>query len=95
MTRAYELAVVLSPELTDAEVERLQHSIKTLITKHEGEVTEEDNWGRRPTAYKLAGHDEAYYVFYTVSLDAAQVFPLDQALKLTDDVIRHLITIKE
>lgn len=93
MTRAYEVALVLNPELTDAELERLQHSIKTLITKHDGEVAEEDVWGRKQTAYKLSGHAEAFYTFYTVNLDPAKVYPLDQALKLTEGVLRHLITI--
>lgn len=95
MKRTYEVAVVISPEMTDAETERLGHSIKAVIKKFEGEVVEENAWGRKPTAYPLAGHNEAYYVFYTVTLPADKVAELENTLKLTEGVLRHLITLKE
>lgn len=95
MTRAYELAVVLNPELSDGEIERLRLSLKALVEKYQGQVTDEEVWGRKTTAFKLKGHDEGFYAFFTINLDSDQVFALDQAIKLTDDVLRHLITIKE
>lgn len=93
--RTYEVAVVINPELTDAEIERLGHSFKAVITKFEGKVTEENVWGRKPTAYPLAGHAEAYYVFYTVEMPGKNVAELENTLKLTEGIIRHLITLKE
>lgn len=95
MQRTYEVAVVINPELTDAETERLGHSLKAVITKLEGKVEEENVWGRKATAYPLDGNDEAYYVFYTVSLPANQVIELERTLKLTEGVLRHLVTLKE
>ncbi len=95
MTRAYEIAIVLSPELSDAELERLGHSLKEIIKKHGGEITKEDVWGRRTTAYALKKHREAHYSFYTVNMDGAKVYALDQEIKLTQNVLRHLITLRE
>lgn len=95
MTRAYKIAVVINPKLSDAEIERLGHAFKEVLKKHGGEVTGEEVWGRHPTAYRLKGNDEAFYAFYIVSLDAAKVFALDQELKLMDNVLRHLITLAE
>lgn len=95
MTRTYEVAVVLNPELATAEVEKILHSLKATIQKYGGKVTEEDSWGRKPTAYVLAGHKEAYYTFYTVELGPENVTALDQDLRLNTNVIRHLITIHE
>ena len=95
MKRTYEVAVVINPEMTDAEIERLGHSIKAVITKFEGQVVQEDVWGRKPTAYLVNGHQEAYYVFFTVSLPGNKVAELENTLKLTEGVYRHLITLKE
>ncbi len=95
MTRAYEFAVVLNPELSDAELERLRRSIETLIEKNEGKVINEDIWGRKPTAYKLRGQKEGFFAFYEIEMTAQNVFAFDQAVKLTEGVLRHLITIKE
>ncbi len=95
MTRAYKIAVVINPKLSDAEIERWGHAFQEILKKYGGEVTNQEVWGRRPTAYRLKGQDEAFYAFYYVSLDAAKVFPLDQELKLTENVLRHLITLAE
>lgn len=95
MTRAYKVAVVINPKLSDAEIERLGHAIKEIFRKFGGEIVEENAWGRRPTAYVLKGNNEAFYVFFTLNLDSTKVFALDQELKLTENVLRHLITIKE
>lgn len=95
MTRAYKIAVVINPKLSDAEIERLGHMLKESIKKQGGEITAEDVWGRRPTAYRLKGHDEAFYTFLTVQLDPAKVFALDQEIKLMDNVLRHLVTMAE
>lgn len=95
MTRAYDVAVVLNPELSDAELERLGHSLKETIKKFGGELSKEDVWGRRPTAYKLGKHTEGFYVFYVVNMESGKVFGLDQEIKLADNVLRHLITLHE
>lgn len=95
MTRAYKLAVVINPKLSDAEIERLGHALKESIKKHGGETISEDVWGRRPTAYRLKGHDEAFYTFLTINIEPSKVTALDQEIRLTDNVLRHLITIAE
>lgn len=95
MTRAYKIAVVINPKLSDAEIERFGHMLKESIKKQGGEVTAEDVWGRRPTAYRLKGHNEAFYTFLTVQMDPTKVFALDQEIKLMDNVLRHLVTLAE
>lgn len=95
MTRAYEVAIVVNPDMTDAEIERYLHTLRQLFSKHKGEITEEDSWGRRPTAYKLAGKTEGFYIFFKVQLPSESIMALDQDLKLDQNVIRHLITLDE
>ncbi len=95
MTRAYQIAVVINPKLSDAEIERVGRAFQELIKKYDGKITAEDIWGRQPTAYQLKGHTEAFYAFYTVELNPTKVFPLDQEIKLTEHVLRHLITIAD
>ena len=95
MTRAYEIAIVLDPELGHAELERQQHALNELFKQHGATVKESDVWGRRETAYSLKGHKEAYYIFYVVEMDGQSVMALDQALRLNEAVLRHLITIQD
>lgn len=95
MTRAYEVAIVINPDMTDAEIERYLHTLRQLFSKYKGEISEEDSWGRRPTAYKLAGKNEGFYIFFKVQLPSDSIMTLDQDLKLDQNVIRHLITLDE
>lgn len=48
--------------------------------------------GKRKLAYKIAGHEHAVYVFYTLELPAQGVRTLNDALNITGEVIRFLIT---
>ena len=43
-------------------------------------------------AYKIAGHEYAVYVFYTLEMPAQGVRKLNDGLNITDEVIRFLIT---
>lgn len=95
MTRAYELALVINPDLSDAETERLLTSIKTQIEKFGGSILNQDVWGRKPTSYSLRGNSEAYYAFYEIELPAEKVIELDQVIKHTENIVRHLVTLYE
>jgi small subunit ribosomal protein S6 len=95
MTRAYEIAVVLNPQLSDSEIERFLHTLRQTFTKLEVEVQEEDLWGRRETAYRLQGNGEGYYAFFKVNMPSDKVAAVEQNLKLNETVLRHLIIIEE
>lgn len=95
MTRAYEVAMVLDPNLADSEIERFMHSLRQLFAKQEADITNEDIWGRRPTAYKLKGNSEGYYLIFDIKIPPQKVGALENELKLNETVIRHLIVVKE
>lgn len=87
----YELAVLFHPDL-EIDMEKANSQVEKLVKEAEGKITETDAWGKRKMAYKIAGHEHAVYVFYTLELPAAGVKTLNNALNITDEVIRFLIT---
>lgn len=87
----YELAVLFHPDL-EIDLEKASSQIEKLVGASGGNITETDSWGKRKMAYKIAGHEHAVYVFYTVELPAEGVKTLNNALNITDEVIRFLIT---
>jgi len=95
MTRAYEISVIIDPQLTDPEIERFLHTLRQLFVKHNITIDEEDIWGRRPTAYNLKGHEEGFYAFFKVTMSADTVSAVEQSLKLHESIIRHLIVLDE
>lgn len=87
----YELAVLFHPDL-EIDLEKAEAQITKIVTASEGKITATDNWGKRKLAYKIAGHEHAVYVFYTLEMPGAGVNALNDTLNITDEVIRFLIT---
>ncbi len=87
----YELAVLFHPDL-EIDLEKATKQVEKLGDAAGGKITATDNWGKRKLAYKIAGHEHAVYVFYTLELPAQGVRTLNDALNITGEVIRHLIT---
>lgn len=89
--RDYELVVILSPEIGDdtvaASIDRLQQT----VTSRGGEVVEVNHWGRRRLAYPIKRHIEGNYVVSQIKLDPTQVPDLETNLRISEEVIRHLI----
>ncbi|MEI7819085.1 MAG: 30S ribosomal protein S6 [bacterium] len=88
--RNYEVAIVLHPDL-EIDLDRAVGKVEAVITGLGGKIDKKDNWGKRKLAYKIKKQDWGIYIFYQVSLDPSQVQPLDNALRITDEVMRYLV----
>ena len=90
----YELAVVVSAKIEDDERAAVVDKCKALVERFGGNITEVDEWGKKKLAYEIDDQAEGYYVLYTFT--SAPDFPaeLDRVLKITEGVMRSLITVK-
>jgi small subunit ribosomal protein S6 len=89
--RAYELMVVLSPDIADDAVSGSLDRLQQSVVAQGGEVASVDHWGRRRLAYPIKRHLEGNYVVSQIRLDPERVSDLDGGLRIAEDVIRHLI----
>ena len=94
MARSYELAVIINPETGDEQAEALKSQVRTLVTDGGGEITGEDDWGRRKLAYPIGKHSEGNYFLTRFSLDAVPAKQLEGTLNLAEDVIRYLLVLQ-
>lgn len=64
------------------------------VTDQGGEVeslTHDSPWGRRRLAYPIQRFQDAFYVLYYFYAPPASIDELERALRLDDQVIRHLV----
>ena len=87
----YELVVVLSPDLQEDAVTSGIERVQQAITSRGGEIDDVNNWGRRRLAYPIKRHLEGTYVVQQIKLDPGQVRDLENNLRISEDVIRHLV----
>ena len=89
--RRYEVVVIIGPQVADDEVENtFDRLIKLPIESKGGEVEEIDLWGRRKLAYPISKQVEGSYVISQLKMEPAMIKELEQGLKISEDVLRHL-----
>jgi small subunit ribosomal protein S6 len=82
---------MLEAEVDEERVGAVMDRVRTAIGDHSGEVVDEDSWGRRKLAYKIGNKSEAHYHLAHLSMEAQGSKQLEASLKLTTDVMRHLL----
>lgn len=92
--KKYEVMFIIDPNLEDAQKDATVETVKGIIAS-EGEVENVDVWGMRKLAYPIQKKNEGYYVVIDFSADTELPKELDRRLRISDNVIRHMIISKE
>lgn len=99
ISKNYELTYLIPGDLLDADVSRIKKEIAELITRHQGSVVAEDDWGRKHLAYNISQggktYAEAVYVHAVLNFPVAAVQAFDQDLAMHREIIRHLLVIAD
>jgi small subunit ribosomal protein S6 len=88
---SYELIVILKPDLAEEKLETAIENIKKSITGKGGTIQEALKWGKRRLAYEIKHCKEGVYILYHFQTKASQNRDLETYLKISDDVLRHLL----
>ena len=91
MRRDYELGFIVNPEVSEEQTGALLERIEQIVTNHDGQVVRVNQWGRRRMAYPIEHHRDGFYIFIDMILTPETVFELDRTLKVTEEVLRHMI----
>src|SRR5262249_18079747 len=76
-----------SEEQTKAILDRMTQ----IVQVNGGQIVKVNAWGRRRLAYPIEHHRDGFYFFLDLSLTPQTVLELDRTLKVTEEVIRHLL----
>ena len=87
----YEVLYIIVPDFSEEATAAVVEKFKALIEAN-GTITDQEEWGKRKLAYLINDKSEGYYVL--VKFTCAPEFPaeLDRVLKITDGIMRSLIT---
>lgn len=91
MSRDYELGFILNPEVNEEQTRTIVERIEQIVSKYGGQVMRVNQWGRRRLAYPIDHHRDGLYVFIDMILTPETVGELDRTLKVSEEVIRHII----
>jgi small subunit ribosomal protein S6 len=86
---------IVKAELDDDGVNQAVERVNQLIQQRGGSVQKVTPWGKRRLAYPVGNNLEGYYVLTEFDLDGSKVHEIERALKISDTVFRHLLTVQE
>jgi small subunit ribosomal protein S6 len=92
--REYEILYIVRADLDDDKVQDIIKRVNTLIEKAGGSLERTNIWGKRKLAYEVKHQKEGAYVLQDFQIGADRIPELEAALKITEDVLRHLVVRK-
>ena len=91
--RKYELVCLIQPDLDEAAFNGVLDRVKGWVTESGGSVDKVDVWGKRKLAYTIRKQRESNYVLFNLSLETTATSGLEQNLRYTEPVMRHMMTL--
>jgi small subunit ribosomal protein S6 len=89
--KQYELVYIAAPEATEEQLAALATEVQQVVGRFQGTIEKTDVWGRRRLAYQIGRYKEGIYVLHVIHGSGDLVKELDRRLKVTDNIVRHLI----
>ena len=92
MVRNYELVVIITPVLKDAEQKELANKYIDLLKTYGAEIVEKDFWGLKQLAYPIKKKTTGVYMVVEYRADAEVVAKTELQLKRDERILRFLTT---
>ena len=86
----YELALVVNAKIDDEARTKTVETVKGLISRFGGTITNVDEWGKRRLAYEIQKMREGYYYFIQFDADSNAPREIEDRIRIIEDVIRYL-----
>lgn len=90
----YELLFILDSGLTDEVKESIISKLSAVITEDGGTIDTVDKWGVKKLAYPINYKTEGFYCLFGFHSKSDVPAELDRVMRITDGVVRGMITVK-
>jgi small subunit ribosomal protein S6 len=91
----YEILFIVPNKFTDEEAKKVAAYVEKVLTENGGQVTYSEYWGKKRLAYEIKHNAFGYYGLFEFDLEGKNLAKIDNTLKLSTDVLRHLVVVKK
>jgi|GEM_PF-335243 len=92
MQKNYELLYIVHPDL-EGSTEKVTEKVTGFIKKADGEITSQEDWGKRKLAYTMAKNDFGVYVLVNFSVESTKLHLVERDLRLSEEILRSMIVV--
>ena len=90
MNRTYELMLIVRPDMTEEDLDKLIATLSGVVPASGGSVQKVDKMGKRRLAYTVRRFHEGIYVLMVVEGGGEVIHELERRLRVTEPVIKFL-----
>lgn len=87
----YELLYIIPTSFTDDEVGSIEAKVQSLLSKYGATVETTRRLGKFRLAYVIKTQRHGHYCLVTFTAETSAVAKVEEALRITPEVLRHLI----
>lgn len=88
--RIYEVMFIVDPETGADDVTRLSENLQQIITDLGGNVTKNEDMGRRTLAYQIGRKTEGHYILFEIEGTGREIAELERRMRVNDQVLRYI-----
>lgn len=93
--RKYEFVCILEPGVDDNAAALHLERYAKLVREHGGEVSQQENWGRRKFAYEIQHKTEGTYLYVRFRGTSKVLDEVNRVVRFDEKVLRTLIVLDE
>jgi small subunit ribosomal protein S6 len=87
----YDLMLLLSAAAPEEQRAKILADVESTITKADGSIERNDDWGQRPLAYRIRHQPDADYHLLQFKAPPTLIETLSHDLRITDGVVRFRV----
>jgi len=90
----YEILFIIPNKFTEDEAKTIIAKTEKTISDNGGEISYREYWGKKKLAYEIKHNAYGYYSLCEFDLEKSALAAIDQNLRLSTEILRHQIVIK-
>ncbi len=88
--RKYEVIFIVKPVDEDT-LNAVVTKFENIVKNFGGNIDKIDRWGKKRLAYPVKDFTEGVYTLFYITAEPKVVAELDRVMKITDEVLKHMI----
>ena len=87
----YELTILLMQELSQAQIDETQNSLKQQFENGDATVIKQEYWGSKALVYRINKSKKAHFIYLEVDTPVETLAEIERKMKIDSKFMRHLV----
>ncbi len=91
----YEILYIISNRYAEDELKPIIERARKMIEDNGGKITATEEWGKKRLAYPINNFGYGYYILSEFDAPGENIDKINNAFRMSNEILRHMVTIKK